>query len=154
MGYSHSLNRGVSWFQGLFCSFVSLSGPARWLHEQFVKWHSLAAWLLHQASLGLGHLWSISSHCLLLLSSILLWSWVYSHCGTPVSVQQVTTGKNDPIDVVRSKPRPGSREDDLYRERFANEWVNDNFIYICLKNTHWLLNLENSFIYVGTRFLE
>ena len=41
------------------------------------------------------------------------------------SVQQVTAGKNEPIDVVRSNPRPGLREDDQYRERFANEWTNE-----------------------------
>ena len=30
-------------------------------------------------------------------------------------------GMKDPIDVVRSNPRPGPRGDDQYRERLANE---------------------------------
>ena len=46
----HYPNGGVAWFQGLFCNFVLLSGPERWLRKRFVKYGiPLSLWLLRRA---------------------------------------------------------------------------------------------------------
>ena len=117
---------GVSWFQGLFDTFVSLSGPKakEMTYSQAIchKWHSLVA-LTSTSGCGIvlfsrpgsGEILFISGRYLSILGSFFIvvvsWLMFWASFFRAASDRR----EEDPVDVVRSNSRPGFRGDDQYR---------------------------------------
>ena len=115
---------GVSWFQGLFDTFVSLSGPKEMTYSQAIchKWHSLVA-LTSTSGCGIvifsrpgsGEIVVISGRYLSILGSFFIvavsWLMFWASFFSAASDRR----EEDPVDVVRSNSRSGSRGDDQYR---------------------------------------